>query len=81
VDKRLSKDNIYEAAHNLFNLSEYLFGNGEESLLMADGDYVLKGGLHGGYKRGLTSQAASGKDLRKQLFRDRTEFENRFPWP
>ena len=43
-------------------------------------DYVLKGGLHGDYKRGLSSEAANGKALRKQLLRNRTEFENRYPW-
>lgn len=43
-------------------------------------EYVLKGGLHGDYKRGLVSQAASGNALRRQLFRSRAEFENRYPW-
>lgn len=81
VDEQLKKDTIYDAAHNLLNLSEFLFGNGEESPLMIEmADYVLKGGLHGDYKRGLASQAASGNALRKQLFRNRTEFENRYPW-
>lgn len=81
VDETLKRDSIYDAAHNLLNLSEYLFGCGEENPLMIEmADYVLKGGLHGDYKRGLASQAASGKALRKQLFRNRTEFENRYPW-
>ncbi|MBP5236219.1 MAG: nucleotidyltransferase family protein [Clostridia bacterium] len=81
VEQRLRADNIYEAAKNLLDLSEYLFGDGEETPLMTEmADYVLKGGLHGDYKRGLASQAAGGKAVRKQLFRDRTEFENRYPW-
>ena len=81
VDEWLKRDNIYDAAHNLLNLSEYLFGNGGEDPLMREmADYVLKGGLHGDYKRGLASQAASGRALTKQLFRNRTEFENRYPW-
>ncbi len=81
VDDRLRKDGIYQAAHNLLNLSEYLFGNGEENALMAEmAEYVLKGGLYGDYKRGLKSQAADGKAIRHQLFRNRTEFENRYPW-
>jgi len=81
VNERLRRDNILEAAQNLLNLSEYLFGNGEESPLMIEmADYVLKGGLHGDYKRGLSSEAANGKALRKQLLRNRTEFENRYPW-
>lgn len=81
VNERLIRDNIFEAAQNLLNLSEYLFGSGEEIPLMAEmADYVLKGGLHGDYKRGLASQVANGKALRKQLFRNRTEFENQYPW-
>ena len=81
VDARLKKDNIYGAAHNLLNLSEYLFGDGKEAPLMLEmADYVLKGGLYGDYKRGLTSQAANEKAVWKQLFRNRTEFENRYPW-
>lgn len=81
VDERLRRDDIYEAAHNLLNLSEYLFGNGEETPLVDEmANYVLKGGLHGDYRRGLASQAASGKAMRKQLFRNRTEFENRYLW-
>ena len=81
VDKQLKRDNIYDAAHNLLNLSECLFGCGEESLLMIEmADYVLKGGLHGDYKRGLASQAAGKNAVSKQLFRNRTEFENRYPW-
>ena len=81
VDERLKRDNIYEATHNLLNLSEYLFGNGDENPLMVEmADYVLKGGLHGDYKRGLASQAADGRALMKQLFRNRAEFENRYPW-
>ncbi len=81
VNEKLKRDNIFEAAQNLLNLSEYLFGNGDESPLMIEmADYVLTGGLHGDYKRGLASQVASGKALRKQLFRNRIEFENRYPW-
>ena len=81
VDERLKKDGIYAAASNLLNLSEYLFGNGEATPLMEEmTDYVLQGGLHGDYKRGLVSQAADGKAVLKQLFRNRTEFENRYPW-
>lgn len=81
VNERLIEDKIFEAAQNLLNLSEYLFGNGEESPLMIEmANYVLKGGLHGDYKRGLASQAANGRALRKQLFRNRIEFENRYPW-
>ena len=81
VEERLKADSIYEASKNLLNLSEYLFGNGEETLLMDEmADYVLKGGLHGDYKRGLASQASGGNALRKQLFRNRIEFENRYPW-
>lgn len=80
VDERLKKDCIYEVAHNLLNLSEYLFGDGEENPLMIEmGDYVLQGGLHGDYKREMASQAANRHPLRTQLFRNRTEFENRFP--
>ena len=81
VDKLLKRDKIYDVSRNLFNLSEYLFGNGEESPLMVEmADYVLKGGLHGDYKRGLASQAANGRVVSNQLFRNRTEFENRYPW-
>ena len=81
VDERLKTDGIFEAAHNLMDLSEYLFGNGEETPLMIEmADYVIKGGLYGDYKRGLASQAAGGKALRKQVFRNRAEFENRYPW-
>ena len=81
VNERLKIDGIYQVASNLLNLSEYLFGEGEENPLMIEmTDYVLEGGLHGDYKRGLASQAASGNAVRKQLFRTRTEFENRYPW-
>lgn len=81
VDEKLRADNIHEAAHNLLDLSEYLFGEGEETPLMVEmAEYVLQGGLHGNYKRGLVSQAAGGFPLLKQVFRNRKEFENRYPW-
>ena len=81
VDERLKADSIYEAAHNLLDLSEYLFGDGEKTDLMEEmAEYVLKGGLHGDYKRGLVSQAADGKATVRQVFRSRIEFENRYPW-
>lgn len=81
VDERMKTDLIYEAAHNLLDLSEYLFGDGVKTDLMEEmAEYVMKGGLHGDYKRGLASQAAEGKATVRQIFRNRAEFENRYPW-
>lgn len=81
VVDRLQSDGIYEAANNLMELAEYLFGSGESTPLKEElAEYVLKGGLHGDYKRGLASQAAGGNAAFKQFFRNRSEFENRYPW-
>lgn len=81
VNDRLKKDGVYAVAQNLLDLSEYLFGDGEESPLMTElADYILEGGLYGSYRRGLISQAAGGNAMLKQIFRSRTEFENRYPW-
>ena len=81
VNDRLRQDGIYTAAQNLLDLSEYLFGSGEETPLMLEmADYVLKGGLYGDYGRGLANQAARGNAVAKQVFRNRAEFENRYPW-
>ena len=83
INDRLRRDGILKAANNLMDLSEYLFGEGAETPLMEEmAKYVLKGGLHGEYKRGLISESREGKlkAVFKQLFRNRTEFENRYPW-
>lgn len=81
VNEKMKQDGIFEAASNLLNLSEYLFGHFEESPLMVElADYVLEGGLHGDYNRGLASQAAKGNAAWRQLFRTRSEYENRYPW-
>lgn len=95
VDEWLKKDGIYEAAHNLLDLSEYLFGEGaERETILADpsrhalmtemADYILDGGLHGDARRGAAAQVAraGGKSgaAAKQFFRNRKDYENRYPW-
>ncbi len=85
VWERLKKDNIDRAAKNLFDLSEYFWGNGEKTDLLAElAEYVLSVGLHGDKKRGVLSEVANsgGKmnAIGKQVFRDREEYENRYQW-
>ena len=95
VDEWLKKDGIYEAAHNLLDLSEYLFGDGKErEVLLADparhelmvemADYILDGGLHGDARRGMAAEVAraGGRSsaAARQFFRNRKDYENRYPW-
>lgn len=83
VDERLKTDGIYEAAHNLLNLSEYIFGSGAETSLMDEmTEYVLKGGLHGDYRRGIAAEMSHGKGVavKRQICRNRIEYENRYSW-
>ena len=82
---KLKEDRIDQAAKNLTDLSEYLFGNGEASPVIDElAEYVLAAGLHGNPMRGAASEMAQSgsksKAIRKQVFRSRTEFENRYPW-
>ena len=82
---RLRADGIDRAAGNLLALSETLFGDGEETELMAEmAAYILAGGLYGDTRRHAAAEVAGaggkGKTLLRQLFRNRTEFENRYPW-
>ena len=83
IEERLRTDGINEASRNLLALSEYLFGSREETPLMLEMmEYVLKGGLHGDYKRGIAVEAGKGRGsaIKKQVFRNRVEYENRYPW-
>lgn len=83
VEERLRQDGILEAARNLLNLSEYLFGNGQETPQMNEmADYILGCGLYGDPRKGLVNQFAMGRSAAamRQFFRTRAEFENRFPW-
>jgi len=85
VFNRLKQDGIYKPAENLLNLSEYLFGEGEETELMKEmAEYILGGGLYGSSKRATASEAARTgggvKAVLHQVFRNRTEYENRYPW-
>lgn len=85
VYKRLKDDGLFEVANNIYNLSEYLFGNQDASpLLMEMADYVIKGGLYGDAQRRQVSEAAysggKGNAIAKQIFRSKEEFYNRYPW-
>ena len=85
VEERLKKDGIYEAAMNLINLSECLFGKAEKTPLLEDmADYVLQGGAYVGGKRNVVSEIAlAGNSWRwfwRHLLRNRNEYENRYPW-
>ena len=85
IQERLRKDGIADAAKNLLDLSEYLFGDGAETELMEEmAEYILAGGLYGDTSRGTATEAARsggrGKAVVRQVFRNRTEFENRYPW-
>jgi len=85
VEEVLKKDGIYEAAKNLMELSEYLFGNGQRTELLEEmAEYVMQCGLHGSAKREAVSELALTGNrfsaLCKQVFRNRAEFENRYPW-
>ena len=81
----LKKDGIYDAAKNLLDLSEYLFGNGEETPLMKEmAEYVMAGGLYGDAARVASSELAitggKRKALAHQVFRNRSAYENSYPW-
>ena len=85
VEEVLKKDGIYEAAKNLMDLSEYLFGNGQRTELLEEmAEYVMQCGLHGSAMREAVSELALTGNrfsaLCKQVFRNRAEFENRYPW-
>lgn len=85
VNGRLERDGILTAAQNLLALSEWLFGDGETTPLLEElADYVLAGGLYGDTLRSKATEAAnSGGTARaalRQIFRSRTEYENRYPW-
>lgn len=85
VMDRLRQDGIADAAKNLLELSEYLFGDGAGTELMKEmADYILIGGLYGDSTRSTATEVAraggKGKAVLRQLFRNRTEFENRYPW-
>lgn len=85
MEERLRADGLDRAAHNLFQLGEFLFGDGEATLLMEEmARYVLEGGLYGAAGRAAASELSkSGGKLaavKKQVFRSRAEFENRYPW-
>lgn len=82
---RLKRDGIFEAAKNLTDLAEWLFGDGQSTPLLEElADYILQGGLYGDSARGSAVEAAlaggKGKAFARQFFRSRKEFENRFPW-
>lgn len=85
VWKRLRQDGIADAAKNLLDLSEYLFADGEKTAIMEElAEYVLAGGLYGDAGRAAATEAArhggKGKAVLRQVFRNRVEFENRYPW-
>lgn len=85
VRQRLRADGIERAAQNLLDLSEYLFGSGEETELLGEmADYILAGGLYGDARRGAAAEAAKAGSramaIPRQVFRTRTEYENRYPW-
>lgn len=85
VWERLKADGVDVAARNLLDLSEYLFSGGEETALLKEmAEYVLGGGLYGDAKRGAAAEAAraggKGRATLRQIFRNRTEYENRYPW-
>lgn len=85
IQERLRQDRIADAANNLLDLSEYLFGNGTETELMKEmAEYILAGGLYGDVSRGAATEVARsggrGKAVLRQIFRNRTEFANRYPW-
>ena len=81
----LKRDCIYDASKNLLDLSEYLFSNGEETPLMKEmAEYIMAGGLYGDSARVASSELAmtggKRKALAHQVFRNRSEYENRYPW-
>lgn len=85
VYDRLRHDGIYDAAKNLLDLSEYLFGNGVPSPLMEEmADYVMSTSLYGDATRASTTEVAlsggRGGAIAHQVFRDRADYENRYPW-
>ena len=85
VMDRLRQDGIADAANNLLDLSEYLFGDGAGTEQMKEmTEYILIGGLYGDSTRSTATEAAraggKGKAVVRQIFRNRTEFENRYPW-
>ena len=85
VERRLRDDGIDKLASNLFQLGEFLFGDGEATPLMEEmAQYVLEGGLYGASGRSSASAAAKAGGrltaVKKQVFRSREEFVNRYPW-
>ena len=84
IEDKLKTDGIYDIAMNLIDLSDYLFDNGTETDLMKEmGEYILRAGLNDGERRGAISELALAGNrtnaLFQQLFRNRAEFENRYP--
>lgn len=85
VYARLREDGIYEVAQNIYNLSEYLFGDGHNSELISEmAEYVLDCGLYGDVKKNVAAEIAKAggekRAILHQIFRNRKEFENRFVW-
>lgn len=85
VMDRLREDGIADAAKNLLDLSEYLFSDGAGTELMKEmAEYILAGELYGNSTRSTATEVAraggKGKAVLRQLFRNRTEFENQYPW-
>ena len=85
VYARLEQDGILRAAQNLFDLSEYLFGDGERTDLMEEmAEYILSSSLYGNAERAKSTEVAlsggRGGAIAHQLFRDREDYENRYPW-
>ncbi len=85
VYEKLREDGICEAAKNLMDLSEHLFSGAQAQGVISElADYVLSSGLNGSARRMTAielgkSGGRSGAFLR-QLFRNRAEYENRYPW-
>ena len=90
VFSRLEADGIAKISRNLFDLSEYLFGDresipaGKVPLMEEMAEYILDGGLYGNNARkaAIENAMAGGKvkTLTRQIFRSQDEFENRYPW-
>ena len=85
VLNKLKEDGIFKAAECLLELAEYLFGDLEPNDKIIDlANYVLDGDLHGDSRRSRVIELAlvgtRNRAFFNQLFRNRTEYENRYSW-
>jgi len=87
VEQELEKFGLLRFAKQIEALSDYWFGDGEETALLNElGEYILTSGSHGVSDRAmlnavsLSPGGSRSSALLKKAFYSRTEMEDRFTW-